>query len=121
MRSFCMQDAYANNTIVQFSNGAVYSVHSKTQNIESAGCRLREESSIKRTFTCSYARHGCHKFHESVPRIPKSAWKTLCKHETLEQDFKIRKRLYLFILARINMLDLIDIIGVPASKGKLKL
>ena len=84
-------------------NVVVKSVLPKTQNSESAACRLRVESSIKRTFTCSYARHGCHKFHE-IPRIPKSAWKTLCKHETPKQDFKIRKRLYLFILARINML-----------------
>ena len=30
------------------------------------------------------------------------AWKTLCKHETLEQDLKYPKRLYLSIIALVK-------------------
>ena len=116
-----MQHAYANNTIARLAMLQSILCFPKLKSLNLLVADSGKKVQSKGTFTCSYARHGCHKFHERVPIIPKSAWKMLCKHETLEQDFKIRKRLYLFILARINMLDLIDIIGVPASKGKLKL
>ena len=104
MWSVCMQHAYANNTIARLAMLQSILCFPKLKSLNLLVADSGKKVQSKGTFTCSYARHGCHKFHESVPRIPKSAWKTLCKHETLEQDFKIRKRLYLFILARIKML-----------------